>query len=178
MPTRRSPRKYSSIRSYHRFLGDRGTLPAMTRRWGSTRHKDHHRYRWLWSIDEIARILGSTRYGSAGHRSQGQRGARDALCDGMPRVGTYGRSINSTSIQRPGRCLLTREGEVNNDLCRLGSYALNCHRAVAAGQTCHPAIGDGHRSALFLTVRGNRMSRQSVWRLVKRYGVSAAAIGS
>lgn len=165
-------RKYASIRAYHRFLIVEGlsaddptsTINAPQRPSSIPKALD---------IDEVAAILEQP-------DADQPTGRRDsAVLEVLYGTGCRVSELTSMDlldIDAETRTVLVTGKGNKQRLVPLGSYALDAVERWLPDRLAlrRPLTDTG---ALFLTVRGNRLTRQAVWRLVKRHG-SAAGIAS
>jgi integrase/recombinase XerD len=161
-------RKYASIRSYHRFLVIEG-LSTDDPTVGIGAPQRPSSIPKALSIDEIALILDQPDTTNAiGRRDSA---VLEMLYATGCRVSEL-TAVDQLDVDPETRTvLLTGKGNKQR-LVPLGSYALSAiERWLPDRLAVRKSMTD--TGALFLTVRGNRMSRQSVWRLVKQYGAAA-----
>ncbi len=161
-------RKYASIRSYHRFLVIEG-LASRDPTAGIDAPRRPRSIPKALSVTEVVSILEQPDTGDAA-------GRRDsAILEMLYATGCRVTELTAADLHdvdtETRTVLVTGKGNKQR-LVPLGSFAL---AAIERWLPDRLAFRDSttDTGALFLTVRGNRMSRQSVWRLVKRHGTSA-----
>ena len=161
-------RKLASIRSYHRFLvveGFRDDDPTASI---GTQTRTRSLPKAL-SVAEVTAIVEQPDTGTP-------LGVRDrAILEFLYATGCRVTELTSTDLYdvdtETHSVMVTGKGNKQR-LVPLGSYAIAALEAwLPVRLTLRlPARDSG---ALFLTSRGNRMSRQSVWRLVRAHGTAA-----
>lgn len=165
-------RKFASIRAYHRFLvleGYRDDDPTATID-APSRPKPLPK---ALTVEEVARILDQP----DGNDSSGIRDG--AVLEFLYATGCRvselcGADLHDVDLETRS-VLVTGKGSKQR-MVPLGSYAVEAiERWLPIRQEFRISGRDG--GALFLSTRGNRLNRQSVWRIVHRYG-SAANIDS
>lgn len=161
-------RKYASIRSYHRFLVIEG-LASHDPTAGIDAPRRPRPIPKALSVTEVVSILEQPDTGDpAGRRDS-------AILEMLYATGCRVTELTAADLHdvdtETRTVLVTGKGNKQR-LVPLGSFAL---AAIERWLPDRLAFRDSttDTGALFLTVRGNRMSRQSVWRLVKRHGTSA-----
>ena len=161
-------RKYASIRSYHRFLvieelsNDDPTAGISAPQRPSSLPKSL-------SIEDVLLILDQPDT----TRPIGRRDS--AILEMLYATGcrvTELTGMDQLDVDAETRTVLVTGKGNKQRLIPLGTYALEALERWLADRLAMRRPGSDS-GALFLTVRGNRMSRQSVWRLVKQYGAAA-----
>jgi integrase/recombinase XerD len=158
-------RKYASIRSYHRFLVVEGLATDDPTAGIDAPHRPSSIPKAI-SIQEITRVLDQP-------DADTPVGRRDsAILEMLYATGCRVSELTATDLHdvdvETRTVLLTGKGSKQR-MVPLGSYALDAiDRWLSDRLTMRVAGSDS--GALFLSVRGNRMSRQAIWRLVRRYG--------
>jgi integrase/recombinase XerD len=158
-------RKYASIRSYHRFLVVEG-LAEDDPTAGIDAPQRPSSIPQALSVEEVALILDQPDTDQAA-------GRRDsAVLEMLYATGCRVSELTSVDLldvdEETRTVLVTGKGSKQR-LVPLGSYALDAIARWLPDRLVFRRPGTDTGS-LFLTVRGNRLSRQSVWRLVRRYG--------
>jgi integrase/recombinase XerD len=161
-------RKYASIRSYHRFLVIEGLSNDDPTAGLDTPQRPSSIPRAL-SISEVALVLDQP--DTAEPLGRRDSAVLETLYATGCRVSEL-TAMDQLDIDVETRTVLVTGKGNKQRLVPLGSYALSAiERWLPDRLSVRRSATD--TGALFLTVRGNRMSRQSVWRLVKRYGSEA-----
>ena len=161
-------RSFASIRAYHRFLITEGyASDDPTARIGSpTRPMSLPK---ALTIDEVAAILEQPDTTTA----VGRRDA--AILEFLYATGCRVTELVTVELHdldsETHTVLLTGKGDKQR-LVPVGSYAVAAIEAWLPDRLTFRTPG-ADPGALFLSTRGNRMSRQAVWRLVKKHGVAS-----
>ncbi len=161
-------RKFASIRAYHRFLVVEGlatedpTATIESPRIPKALPK-------ALTVEEVTRIVEAPDVGTP-------IGLRDrAILETLYATGCrvselIGLDLHDLDMET-STALVTGKGNKQR-IVPIGSYATAAIQAwLPVRMTVRKSGADP--GALFLSVRGNRMSRQAVWRLVRSYGVRA-----
>ncbi len=163
-------RKFASIRAYHRFLvveGLRSDDPTATIG-APTRPSSIPK---ALSVEEMARILDIQDVDTP-------LGIRDrAILEFLYATGCRVSELTGTDLHdldlETKTVMLTGKGNKQR-IVPVGSYAIEATRRWLPIRS-ELRVSGNDSGALFLTARGNRLSRQSVWRIVRFHG-SAAGI--
>jgi integrase/recombinase XerD len=161
-------RKFASIRSYHRFLVIEG-LSTEDPTAGIDAPQRPSSIPKALSVAEIASILEQPNAATpAGRRDS-------AILEMLYATGCRVSELTAIDLldidPETRTVLVTGKGDKQR-LVPLGSYA----RAAVdrwLPDRLEIRVSATDTGALFLTTRGNRMSRQSVWRIVKKHGATA-----
>lgn len=158
-------RKFASIRAYHRFLAVEGlrsddptaTIGVPTR--PSSIPK-------ALSIEEVTRVLAIPDVDTP-------LGIRDqAILEFLYATGCRVSELTGTDLHdvdfETKTVMLTGKGNKQR-IVPVGSYALEAMRRWLPIRT-ELRVSGSDSGALFLSARGNRLSRQSVWRIVRSHG--------
>lgn len=161
-------RKLASIRSYHRFLVVEGLRSDDPTAAIATQARVQALPKAL-SVDEVTAILDHPDVSSP-------LGIRDrAILEFLYATGCRVTELTSTDLHdvdiETRSVIVTGKGNKQR-LLPLGSFAVDALESWLPVRLSLrvPANDPG---ALFLTARGNRMSRQSVWRLVRAHGTAS-----
>lgn len=161
-------RKFASIRAFHRFLITEGyatedpTATVDSPRRAASIPK-------ALTVDQITRLIDGTDSGNP-------LGRRDhAILELLYATGCrvtelVGLDLHDLDFET-GTALVTGKGNKQR-LVPIGSYALNAVGVWLEDRMVVRQEG-ADSGALFLTVRGNRMSRQTVWRIVEKAAIAA-----
>ena len=161
-------RKFASIRAYHRFLvveglrGDDPTAAVGTPRRGTSLPK-------ALSISEVAAVLDQPDVDTA-------VGARDsAILEFLYATGCRVSELTAADVYdidfETSSVMLTGKGNKQR-IVPVGSYAITAVERWLPHRMEVP-IGASDTGALFVSTRGNRLSRQAVWRAVRQHGRAA-----
>jgi integrase/recombinase XerD len=161
-------RKLASIRSYHRFLVIEGLREDDPTASIGTQARSRSLPKAL-SVEEVSRILEQP-------DTTIPLGVRDrAILEFLYATGCRVTELTSTDLHdvdiETRSVIVTGKGNKQR-LVPLGSYAIEALDAWLPVRLTF-RVPERDPGALFLTSRGNRMSRQSVWRLVRTHGTSA-----
>ena len=161
-------RKFASIRAYHRFLVVEGLATE-----DPTATIDAPRIAKALpkalTVDEATRLVEAPDVGTP-------VGLRDrAILETLYATGCRVSELTGLDLHdldmETSTALVTGKGNKQR-IVPIGSYATAAIEAwLPVRMTMRNSGPD--QGALFLSVRGNRMSRQAVWRLVRSYGVQA-----
>jgi len=161
-------RKLASIRTYHRFLVVEGLRDDDPSAAIENQGRSVSLPKAL-EVDEVVSILEHP-------DASTELGARDrAILEFLYATGCRVSELTATDLHdvdmETRSVLVTGKGNKQR-LVPLGSFAVVALEAWLPARLVlrRPGRDTG---ALFLTVRGNRISRQSVWRIVRRHGTAA-----
>jgi integrase/recombinase XerD len=161
-------RKFASIRAYHRFLvieglrGDDPTAAVGTPRRATSLPK-------ALSISEVSAVLDQPNVDSA-------VGVRDlAILEFLYATGCRVSELTGADVHdidfETSSVMLTGKGDKQR-IVPIGSYAITAIDRWLPLRM-ETSINASDTGALFVSVRGNRLSRQAVWRIVRQHGKAA-----
>jgi len=161
-------RKYASIRSYHRFLIVEGLADDDPTATVDAPQRPSSIPKAL-NVEEVTSVLDQPDTGNAVGRRDSA--VLEMLYGSGCRVSEL-TEMDLLDVDAETRTVLVTGKGGKQRLVPIGSYALEAVEGWLPDRLAfrRSATDTG---ALFLTVRGNRMSRQSVWRLVKHHGAAA-----
>jgi integrase/recombinase XerD len=161
-------RKFASIRAYHRFLVVEGLRTDDPTASVGTPARSASLPKAL-SISEVAAVLDQPNVDTGA-------GARDsAILEFLYATGCRVSELTSADVHdidfEASSVMLTGKGNKQR-IVPVGSYAINAINRWLPFRMEIP-INQSNTGALFISVRGNRLSRQAVWRVVRTHGRSA-----
>lgn len=160
-------RKFASIRAYHRFLVVEGfSADDPTAAIGVPRRRMS--LPKALSVAEVASVLEQPNVDS-------ELGARDsAILEFLYATGCRVSELTQSDVFdldfETSTVMLTGKGNKQR-IVPVGSYCVEALRRWLPVRM-HTRRFDRDTGALFISVRGNRLSRQSVWRIVRSHGIA------